>query len=163
MIRYTLRCRKGHEFETWFQSSAAYDMLAKRGQLSCAVCGSDGVEKAMMAPRISKRARVPNAVDAPAPQTMPSAAVDEGMEARRSAQLAMMRAIRADVATNAEYVGPRFATEARRIHEAGRATDEDAPSPKRCIYGEASPAEARELIEDGITVLPLPRLPEDHN
>ena len=163
MIKYTLRCRKGHEFESWFQSSAAYDKLAKRGQVSCAVCGADGVEKAMMAPRISKRARASKVADATVPQPLPPALGGEGKDARRSAQLAMMRAIRADVATNAEYVGPRFATEARRIHEAGRATDEDAPSPKRRIYGEASPAEARELIEDGITVLPLPRLPEDHN
>lgn len=162
MIKYTLRCRKGHEFEAWFQSSAAYDKLAKRGQVSCAVCGGEGVEKAMMAPRIGKRAGTAPAQVAAAKDTAPPVGASEG-DARRAAQLEMMRAIRADVAANADYVGPRFATEARRIHEAGRGDDEDAPKPKRRIYGEASRQEARELIEDGITVLPLPKLPEDHN
>ena len=130
MIRYALRCTEGHEFDSWFASAAAYDALDAKGMVSCAVCGSDGVSKALMAPKVAT------------PQ--PPAAPD------RSTVEARIRALREKVEAEATYVGPRFAAEARALHDAGE---------HRPIYGEARPAEARALLEDGIAVAPLPFVP----
>ena len=154
MIKYRLRCTRGHEFETWFQNSAAFDKLAKWRQLSCITCGSDSVEKAMMAPRIAKSgARSAVAASAPDPDT-PS-----GHEAMappdRQRMRAALKALRKEVIGKSENVGPRFAEEARRIH--------DDEAPQRGIYGEASRDEARALIKDGIHILPLPPAADDKN
>ena len=159
MIKYRLRCVRGHEFETWFQNSAAFDKLAKRKQLSCAMCGSDKVEKAIMSPRIAKPGvSKPGVV----PSNKEQASVAPVAEAGQSddpqsgqALRAAMKALRQTVIGNADYVGPRFAEEARRIH------DDEAPA--RGIYGEASLQEARELLEDGISILPLPPAADDSN
>lgn len=147
MIRYALRCKKGHEFEAWFKSSAAYDEQAKGGKVLCAVCGSKKVEKALMAPNVSSRKAEP----IPVAQTPPG---DKRDDMRREI-ITMMRKLRAEVEKNAEYVGPQFAEEARKIHH------EEAPA--RGIYGEASPDDVRELREEGIEFYPLPAVPEDHN
>lgn len=159
MIKYRLRCARGHEFETWFQNSAAFDKLAKRKQLSCATCGSDKVEKAIMSPRIAKPGvSKPGVV----PSNKEQASVAPVAEAGQSddpqsgqALRAAIKALRQTVIGNADYVGPRFAEEARRIH------DDEAPA--RGIYGEASLQEARELLEDGISILPLPPAADDSN
>lgn len=156
MIKYRLRCARGHEFETWFQNGAAFDKLAKARQLTCATCGSDRVEKAMMAPRIAKSGQGPTVLsrvpgpDCEAPsEPMPDASPD------RQRMRAALKALRKEVIGKAENVGPRFAEEARRIH--------DDEAPPRGIYGEASREDVRALIEDGIHVLPLPPAPEDQN
>ena len=165
MIKYRLRCQRGHEFETWFQSSVAYDRLAKQGQLTCAACGSDSIEKAMMAPSIAKglanhepalspaaSARVPVARPPPGlvdtPGTEPQRLEPQDLRAA-------LKAFRQQMLATSDNVGPRFAEEARRIHE-----DE---APARSIYGQATRDEALELIEDGIAFLPLPPAPEDAN
>lgn len=135
MIRYALRCGAGHGFESWFQSSAAYDGLLRAGQLACPVCGSVTVEKALMAP----------SVKAEAPGARPLATPADPREQA-------LAALRRHVEENSDYVGMGFASEARAIH-AGDA-------PERAIYGEARPEEARALIEDGIPVAPLPFLPQ---
>jgi hypothetical protein len=132
MIRYALRCAEGHDFESWFAGAGAFDALASKGLLSCAVCGSPQVEKALMAPKVVSRGE--SAPAAPRPD----------LEAR-------IRALREKVEAEATYVGPRFAAEARALHEAGE---------EKAIYGEARPAEARALIEDGIPIAPLPFLPK---
>ncbi len=147
MIRYDLICDKGHEFDGWFRDSAAYEGLSKGGLVSCSVCSSVKVHKQLMAPGIpaksnSKRER---------PQKMMAGPVDP----RSAMLLDMMREVRKSVAANAEYVGDKFAEEARRIHY--------AEADKRGIYGEASVQDAKALSEEGIDVHPLPRLPEDGN
>ncbi len=159
MIRYRLECSSGHGFEAWFASSDAYDRQEADGLLECPRCGTHEVRKAMMAPNVAKgrKGRPDNAQPAQASQSeqaTEATTVAHGPEAvmLRQAQ-AMLRAIRDKVKSEAEYVGPRFADEARRIHF------EEAPN--RGIYGEATREEVTSLAEDGIDVTPLPPLPED--
>jgi hypothetical protein len=137
MIRYALRCAEGHEFESWFRSAEAYDGLAARGLISCAVCGGGDVAKALMAPRVAAEGPL---VSAPVPAG--PAAPEAGKLERAIARM------RARVEKESTWVGDRFAAEARAIHEGER--------PERAIWGEAKPAEAKALIEDGIAVAPLP-------
>jgi hypothetical protein len=142
MIRYTLSCEAGHSFEGWFADSRAFDAQKMDGSLSCPSCGSTMVDKALMAPAVATSRQK---------ETMRLAAnVPEHQEA-----IAALRKIRKHLTENADYVGPKFAEEARRIHY--NETD------KRGIYGEASPDEAKALTEEGIEFHPLPVLPEDHN
>ena len=147
MIRYDLICEKGHDFDGWFRDSAAYDQQAERGLVSCALCGSAKVQKALMAPGIPAKA---NSKDQ-APQKMASGSVDP----RLRMMMDMMRNMRKQVEANAENVGNKFAEEARKIHY--------AEAEKRGIYGEATAEDARSLIEEGIDVHPMPVLPEDGN
>jgi hypothetical protein len=137
MIRYSLTCDKGHGFESWFQSARAYDTLSSGGHVSCAVCGSVTVSKALMAPALRA-------------DTAPALADAEGSDAARRA--AALAALRRQVEENADYVGLSFAAEARAIH--------DGDAPERAIYGEAAVEDARKLIEDGIPVAPLPFMPK---
>lgn len=163
MIRYRLQCEEGHEFEAWFRNSGAYDAQARRGAIVCPDCGATKVDKAIMAPGISTRTRAPEATQkepTPEPKPEPKTAAVANPEAVKRAEvqkelLALMRHVRREVEKNADYVGPNFAAEARKIHY------EEAP--KRGIYGEATLEDAKALNEEGIDCLPLPRLPEDHN
>ena len=138
MIKYTLECENEHRFESWFRDSAAYDTLAAAGHIACSVCGSDAVKKAIMAPTVrasEKSASKPAADHAP-------------LSAPASPAEVALRELRAAVEKNADNVGREFAREARAIH--------NGEAPERAIYGEAKPDEARDLIEDGIPVAPLP-------
>jgi hypothetical protein len=156
MIHYTLRCERGHAFESWFQSSSAYEAQEKRKLVNCPVCGSAKVERAIMAPQIvSKKARnsaepAPAApVDAAAPASTPLLMAQE-RELR-----AKLRELREHIVKNADNVGERFPNEARKMHY--------GDIEHRPISGEASPDEARALIEEGVEVSPLPVLPDDRN
>ena len=161
MIRYRLKCSKKHEFEAWFGSSAAYDRQAKRGQVECPECGSKKVTKALMAPGVATRSKSGESRElVPAVAAAGSELQRVGPEAAERALLQrkfleVMREIRKEVESKAEYVGPRFAEEARKIHH--------EETEARGIWGEATIEEARELHEDGIDCLPLPPLPEDKN
>lgn len=147
MIRYDLICDKGHEFDGWFRDSEAFEKQIKRHLVACTYCGSEDITKQLMSPGIpAKSNRRPEAS-----QTMLAGTVDS----RTQRLMQMMREVRKNVEENAEYVGDRFADEARKIHY--------AESEKRGIYGEAKPEDAKALIEEGIEVHPLPRLPEDSN
>ena len=147
MIRYDLMCDKGHEFDGWFRDSLTYDKQAKRGMVECTHCGSVKIEKQLMAPGIPAKSNRKSV----ASQTMVAGPVDP----RAQMMLQMMREFRAHVEKNTENVGANFAEEARKIHY-----NEVAP---RGIIGQATPIEAKELIEEGIDVHPLPVLPEDGN
>ena len=147
MIRYDLICEKGHDFDGWFRDSATYDAQAARGLVSCTVCGSVKVEKQLMAPGIPAKANRKE----DAPKQMVAGPVDP----RLAMMMQMVREMRKHVAENAEYVGENFAEEARKIHY--------EETEQRGIYGEATPDDAKALIEEGIAVHPLPRLPEDGN
>ena len=154
VIKYTLACDSGHEFESWFRDGAAYDTQAKRGLLACAICNSTRVRKAIMAPALgrSKRgAESPTEAAAADGAPRPVALLDERQQKLRG----MMRALRNEIVAGTDDVGAKFPEEARRIHE--------GDSPARAIRGEASPAEARALMEEGIAVMPVPVLPEERN
>ena len=135
MIRFSLRCDQAHRFDSWFGSSADFDRLSGSGLISCAVCGSAAVEKDLMAPAV---ATASGAADDQAPDLSAPASPAEQALAE----------LRRRVEAEAEDVGRRFATEARRIHE--------GTARERPIIGEARPSEARALLEDGIPVAPLP-------
>jgi len=136
MIKYALVCAHEHLFEGWFGASADYDDQNARGLVECPVCGSSEVRKQIMAPSVSgTKARGSAESD---PQV-------------RSMMMEAMRRVRSHVTDNFDYVGDRFAAEARAIHEGA--------SEDRGIYGEASPKEVRALIEDGVQVAPLPPEP----
>jgi hypothetical protein len=166
MIRYALACQSGHTFESWFASSAAYDRQVKRGLVSCPVCNSSKVEKAIMAPRLSGAGRrdagppPAAAVESPAP-----ASVSQPPEGT-PAPVAMMtpqerelrkklRELREHLTRNADYVGRKFPEEARKMHY--------GELDRRSIYGEATPEQAKELHEEGVEFHPLPVLPDERN
>ncbi len=158
MIRYNLRCEKGHSFESWFQSSTAYESQEKRRLVSCPACGSVKVERAIMAPQIvSKKGRE---AAAPAPtEAAPTETTAQGSTPLLMAQELELRAkikeLRDHIVKNADNVGERFPNEARKMHY--------GDIEHRPIYGEASPEEARTLIDEGVEVSPLPVLPDDRN
>ena len=137
MIKYALVCEHDHPFEGWFGSSADYDDQAARGLVECPLCASKRVAKQIMAPAVAGTKRTGPADLGPQMRSM-------FMEAAGK--------VRKHVEENFDYVGDRFAKEARDIHE-GRSED-------RGIYGEASPAQVRELVEDGVRVAPLPPKPK---
>ena len=148
MIRYNLRCERGHTFESWFQSSSSYDSQVKRKLVNCAVCGSAKVEKAIMAPQIAgtkKRGTL-----APADSTsMPM------MMARDREMRAELKELHDHLVKNADNVGEQFPNEARKMHY--------GDIEHRPIYGEATPEEAKSLLEEGVEVGSLPVLPDDRN
>ncbi|MBN9583834.1 MAG: hypothetical protein BGN84_05800 [Afipia sp. 62-7] len=155
MIRYALHCERGHEFDSWFQSSGAYDSQRKRGLIACPVCESTKVDKAIMAPRITRKGK-----SSPAPQP---AAVSEAASPPSSLVMApqerelvsKLRELRDHVLKNADNVGNKFPEEARKMHY--------GDIEHRAIYGEATAEEARSLIDEGVEVAPLPVLPDDRN
>lgn len=146
MIQFSLQCDGNHRFDSWFQSSAAFDKLLASGMVCCPVCGSDKVEKAMMAPRVSdSRSQAHAATDtttspAPGPLSTPATAAERALTE-----------LRKQIESNSEYVGMNFVSEARKMH--------NGETPDRTIHGQAKPEEARKLVEDGVPIMPLPFMP----
>ena len=158
MIRYTLGCERGHEFESWFANSAAYDKQAKRGLVTCPACGSAKVEKTIMAPKLHRTdIRQPEPPSAPvaAPATPPAKAPLSVMSAPERELRQKLKELRDHVTKNSSYVGTKFPEEARKIHY--------GETEHRSIFGEASLEEAKALHEEGIEFHPLPTLPDDQN
>jgi len=141
VIHYSLVCEKSHKFDGWFSNAAAYDAQKLRGLVTCPICLTTAVDKAIMAPAVSR---------ASSEKVSLSIGHPEHAKLREA-----MQALRNKVTTEADYVGDKFAEEARKIHY------EEAE--KRGIYGEATGDEAKALVEEGIEVHPLPVLPEDRN
>lgn len=141
MIQYSLHCAKGHRYDAWFKSAAAFDEQQARGLVTCAVCGDTSVEKAPMAPAVARtdKGKVPL-----------SAAHPDAAKFRE-----LLRAYRQKVMSEADYVGDKFAEEARKIHF--------GETDPRGIYGEASHEEVKDLLDDGVEFMPLPEFPEDRN
>jgi hypothetical protein len=161
MIRYTLHCEREHSFESWFQNSSVYDSQVKRKLVTCPACGSAKVEKSIMAPQIMSRKRRGGA---PPEQVAPAPAATTDVAAPTSTPLLMaperelrakLKELRDHIVKNADNVGERFPNEARKMHY--------GDIEHRPIYGEASPDEARALVEEGVEVSPLPVLPDDRN
>ena len=141
MIQYALHCSNGHHYDAWFKNAAAFEEQQARGLVSCAVCGSGQIEKALMAPAVARSDK---------------GRVSFGAGQPDAAQIRQwLRAYRQKVISEADYVGDRFAEEARKIHF------EEVEA--RGIYGEASRDDVIALAEEGIEFMPLPDLPEEHN
>ena len=156
MIRYSLRCDDGHAFESWFQDSAAYDSQRKRKLVDCPTCGSTKIDKAIMAPKIGRSSKRAAPESSPAePSAVPDTTTQPLMMAQERELRAKLRELRDHVTKNADNVGDKFPNEARKMHY--------GDIEHRPIYGEASPQEARAMIDEGIEVSPLPVLPEDRN
>lgn len=157
MIRYALNCDGGHAFESWFPSSTAYDRQVARGLVTCPVCGSEKVEKAIMAPRLARADRR-NVAD-PVPEAMPAGPAEPAPVAMMSpAERELgrkLKELRDHITRNADHVGKRFPEEARRMHY--------GETEHRSIYGEASAEDASALVEEGIEFHHLPRLPDEWN
>jgi hypothetical protein len=163
MIRYALICDQEHSFESWFQNSAAYDKQVKRGLVTCPICNSAKVSKALMAPRLSgvkKRGQASAAPEAaPAadmPAAVPAPAAPVAMVSPQEQEFrAKLKELREHIVKNADNVGQKFPEEARKMHY--------GEAEPRSIYGEASPEQAKELHEEGIEFHALPVLPDERN
>jgi hypothetical protein len=163
MIHYQLQCGQGHGFDGWFRDSAAFEAQAARGLIACPTCADTAVTRALMAPAVARGRRAlpappaaappaaPAAADTPPP--VPAAAPPVALAAERLPDhvRAALQRLRAEVERHCDYVGPRFAEEARRIH--------NGDSTRRGIYGEATPEQAEALAEDGIEVARIPWVP----
>ena len=155
MIRYALRCERGHEFESWFQSSSAYDSQRKRGLVVCPMCDSANVEKAIMAPRIATKGKSKQATSQPTAVAEESGSSSLVMAPQERELIAKLKELRDHVLKNADNVGDKFPDEARKMHY--------GDIEHRAIYGEATADEAKALVDEGIEVAPLPILPDDRN
>jgi hypothetical protein len=131
MILFALRCTQGHEFEGWFRDSSGFEAQLEAAEIACPHCGETTVEKAVMAPRVGR----------------PRAAKPAALAEMRKA----LTELRRQVETHCDYVGPRFAEEARRIHY--------GETDPRGIYGEASREESRALADEGISFGQIPWIP----
>ena len=151
MIRYALLCDQDHEFESWFDSSSAYEKLQQNNLIECPHCGSTNIRKALMTPQIGG-ARSNKQDDATGTLTTND---DSQLQQMQQEAVNLARQIRDHVKENADYVGDKFAEEARKIHY-----EETEPHG---IYGKATKEEVTDLIEEGVDFSPLPDLPEDKN
>ncbi|MGE0034780.1 MAG: DUF1178 family protein [Xanthobacteraceae bacterium] len=163
MIRYALICDHEHSFESWFQNSAAYDKQVKRGLVTCPICNSAKVSKALMAPRLSGVKKRGQAIAAPEaapaadmPAAVPAPAAPVAMISPQEQEFrAKLKELREHIVKNADNVGQKFPEEARKMHY--------GEAEPRSIYGEASPEQAKELHEEGIEFHALPVLPDERN
>ncbi|WP_294538477.1 DUF1178 family protein [uncultured Rhodoblastus sp.] len=143
MIRFSLVCANGHDFESWFASNESYDFQIERDLVTCPHCSVARINKAVMAPAVTRSIR--NAL----PTKQNVALIGEGDAELRK----MARDLHAKIVDATVDVGAEFPAEARKIH--------DGDAPERAIRGLASPDEARALLEDGVSILPLPILPDE--
>ncbi|MDX2222152.1 MAG: DUF1178 family protein [Rhodospirillaceae bacterium] len=143
MILYDLICENEHEFESWFRNSNAVGRLTKAGQVVCPACGTTKVQKALQAPAIPRKSALKTSLPVPA-KAANTAEVAKAMEKMTQA----FTELRQTIEKNFENVGDKFPEEARKIHY--------KEAPERGIYGDASPEQAKDLIEEGIKVYALP-------
>lgn len=142
MIRFSLRCDQDHEFDGWFRNNEDFDAQKERHLVACPACGSVNVEKALMAPAVSTSGNEGRQVAL-------------AMSEEQKKAVAQLKELSKKVREGADYVGPKFAEEARKIHF--------GETQARGIYGEATKEEAKGLAEDGVSFMPLPVFPEDQN
>ena len=142
MILYELKCSNGHQFEAWFKDSATYDRQEKRGEVACPVCSDISVSKAPMAPAVSTSRKKENRA-----RRHISPIEDRAAEVAQEILQAAVK-VQKYVEENCDYVGDKFADEARAIHY--------GEAEERGIYGEATVDEATDLIEEEIPVNRIP-------
>lgn len=141
MISFSIVCENDHDFEAWFRNGDDFDAQRRRKLIACPACGSTRVEKALMAPAVSTGRR------------KEKMALAIGTEQRKA--MAKLKELTEKLKQGADYVGDKFADEARKIHF--------GETEARGIYGEATVDEARSLHEDGVEFLPLPNVPDEQN
>ncbi|GIR96163.1 MAG: hypothetical protein CM15mP98_11330 [Paracoccaceae bacterium] len=129
MIRYTLNCNNGHQFDSWFSDSASFEKLREKGHLECAICSSKKVEKSLMAPVVTPKKK-------------------ETLLSKQSALEKEIKALKQKIKATATDVGENFSAEARAMHYGEK---EEKP-----IVGKTTIDEAKELAEEGIPFTPLP-------
>ena len=144
MIKYALGCAEGHEFESWFPDSAAYERQRKRGLVACPQCGSTVVEKAIMAPAVLGGER--------APAELP---VEPLTDDKRRHIRETIAKLRHQIEANTDDVGTEFPEKARAIH--------NGDEPERGIRGQASHDEVKALLEEGVAVMPMPLVADELN
>lgn len=158
MMKYALVCERKHSFDIWFSDSADYDNQRKRGLVSCPVCDSRNVDKAIMAPALgrgTKKRSSPVSAPVPGAETPATSEPVAMISAQEREFRAKLKELRDHLIKNAVNVGKRFPEEARKMHY--------GETEQRSIYGEASPQEAKELYDEGIEFHPLPILPDERN
>ncbi len=138
MIKYALCCPGDHEFEAWFASSTAYDDQSERGLVECPVCGSTKINKQIMAPMIRDSGSKSGKLKMPKSDSMPTPDEIERVASK----------VREHIGKTHEYVGDKFANEARAMHYGDQET--------RSVWGRATPEEAKALIEEGVSAVPIP-------
>jgi hypothetical protein len=141
VITYSLVCANDHKFDAWFRNAEAFGEQHRNGLVLCPVCASASVGKALMAPSVARA-------------NSDKVSLSSGHPQQAQLREAML-ALRNKVTSEADYVGDRFAEEARKIHF--------KESEQRGIYGEATREEVAGLVEDGVDFMPLPSIPEEHN
>lgn len=148
MIVYDLQCRPGeHRFEGWFKSSEDFEQQQKRGLLACPACGSVAIHKAVQAPRLARKTSQLPSLERQAPT--PQAPVANAPLPPQALELVNRLAqLQSEALKSSRYVGGKFAEDARAMHYGEREHE--------VIHGQASPEEARELVEEGIAITPLP-------
>jgi hypothetical protein len=146
VIHYSLVCDKSHKFDGWFSNAGAYDSQKRRGLVTCPICLTTAVDKAIMSPAVNRTDNPQRAAE----KVSLSIGHPEHQKLREA-----MTALRNKVTSEADYVGDKFAEEARKIHF----KEVDA----RGIYGEATREEVAALVEDGVDFMPLPSVKEEHN
>ena len=166
MIKYQLICDKSHEFEGWFGNSATFESQQESGLLTCPVCGSADVRRALMAPNLASpktrktdlAEQQPSAQPEPQPQPQApqqaSAALPPGAARKMQELMSEMRALQTRIREECRDVGNDFAEEARKIHY-GEVEPEG-------IYGQATAEEREALDEEGIEIMDMPWLPKDN-
>ena len=172
MIKYQLICDKSHEFEGWFGDSAAFESQQESGFLTCPVCGSADVRRALMAPNLASpktrktdlAEQQPSAQPGPQPQSQPqarhqaqqqaSAALPPAAARKMQELMSEMRALQTKIREECRDVGDNFAEEARKIHY--------SEAEPEGIYGQATAEEREALDEEGIEIMDMPWLPKDN-
>lgn len=155
MIRYALICDKKHEFEAWFSNSADYARQRKRNLVECPICASVKIDKAIMAPAIASRPAERETIVADDPALAETATPVAMMSPQERELRRKLRELREYIVRTADNVGKKFPEEARKMHY--------GEIEHRSIYGEASPEDVKDMLEEGIEFHPLPFLPDDKN
>jgi len=179
MIRFSLSCKRDHKFEGWFAGNEDYEKQKNAGLIACPVCGSAQIGKMLMTPNIAAKSAgensgesraesktatagdnvAPGKTGAPSPagsrQVLETLLRLRQMQKRKLEVLHKLQDLARKMRESAENVGEQFAEEARKIHY--------GEAEKRVIYGKADREQVHSLTEEGIDILPLPRLPEDNN
>jgi hypothetical protein len=161
MILFSLVCENGHDFESWFASNESYDFQIANDLVSCPHCNILKISKAVMAPAVARGGRRKDAAHQAdkvaveetakdAPKQEVALIGESGAELRKMAQELHAKIVAATV-----DVGAEFPAEARKIH--------DGDAPERAIRGQASLEEARALLEEGVSILPMPILPDERS
>ncbi|HEV7689347.1 MAG TPA: DUF1178 family protein [Hyphomonadaceae bacterium] len=142
MIRYSLACVGEHRFEAWFSNSKAYETQHKKKLVECPVCGSHDVRKQIMAPSIRSSEKK---AQQPSPQSSPQSSG----ESPEAALARLAGEVRQQIAQTHDYVGEKFADEARSMFY--------GESEHRPVWGEVDPDTAKDLIEEGVPAMPIPK------